>query len=685
MQGIIKKIILPVLLLLTFQVALAQQPTQEEKKLLFDKIDTLLVNYIKYSRFLEGADLKITPGAINNFKQLFVSDNVTLPDEMNPLYFDTENEKRGKKPALPSGNSLNAEAGKLKNKVPILKAGNTNSNALLHSLKDSLALYLNGLNNGRDSFYREYNDLNRKLAGFNEEMNLQERIVDRSLAEFIVMLETNYQDGLSVKLLNSAISFNDVENNSIKVLIRKKTEGKIYGSGVKLTNTDTLLLTLHITQQYSKVLISNIEMMGYKLDFLNDDDHDFITNTVDACPDERGLFTSTGCPDKTETNLKNNLVDYLQTRLEDSATAVVSRAEVDTKINRVETQIRTLENKINTRPRWVITIGANAGVVTANFTNAASGYDYGGSNTLPQADENPASTFSDGKVVGGFGMLERYFGTKDKPANIGIAAGLAFNSLSGTVKKDTFHVEYQAADKAYGDRKGGNSFTQIISAGAIEEKVTISNVSVPIVAIYRGNVTKTLGFKIEAGVAFNLFYKSKMNSTDASFDYEAIYKYDSPFPDAENQDYFDPGGTANPDPSSWLITKDAVGKHIGETNVKDYFNRMEANNYPVGLGIKPLSTNTNPSATFNVGISFILRPSISFYFGGASLNLGAYYIRTNFSQPGTYRLIDENKNYNTLMQGVSKASNSSYGFHISYSFPLFYYFSRWTKELSGLR
>ena len=71
MPNKLKKILLPFLLLLSSIAAFAQ-PTQDEKKLLFNKIDTLLINYVKYSRFLEDGKYKITPGAINNFKQLFV-------------------------------------------------------------------------------------------------------------------------------------------------------------------------------------------------------------------------------------------------------------------------------------------------------------------------------------------------------------------------------------------------------------------------------------------------------------------------------------------------------------------------------------------------------------------------------------------------------------------------------------
>ena len=271
-------------MLLYFQTAFAQQPTQEEKKLLFDKVDTLLVNYIRYSRFLEGAALKVTPQAISNFRQLFVSDNATLPDEMSPLFLTL---KSWKKPLLPSGNSFNAEANKLKNKVPVLQAKDTRSNTRLLLLKDSLDSYFNGLNNGRDSFYREYNNLSEKMTGYDDLMELQEAIVDRSVVEFTKMVEENYPDGFSVKLFNSAISFNDIENNNVKVLIRKRTEGKIYGSGVKLASMDTLLLTLQLSQQYSKVLISNIERIGHKLDFLNDNDRDFTANSEDACPDEK--------------------------------------------------------------------------------------------------------------------------------------------------------------------------------------------------------------------------------------------------------------------------------------------------------------------------------------------------------------------------------------------------------------
>ena len=671
MNGIAKKITLPVLLLFACIPAFAQ-PTQEEKRILFDKIDTLLSNYISYSRFLVNTETEVSKEAIDKFKKLFVSGNVTLPDEMSPLYFDTRNNT---KPRFPSSGSMDGEVLKTKDKIPRTKPGATNSLSKLNAASDSLNFYLNELNQGRESFYREYENLTTNISSYYTAIKNQEKVITRTLDEFIVMVELNYAEGFSVKLLNSVVSFRDMAKNEVKVLLRKKTYGKLSGSGVKLENTDTLLMTLKVSEGYSKLLISNIEMIGYKLDFLNDNDRDFIANPIDACPDEQAMFQTTGCPPAAEKKAAENMSNYVKNRNTDSLTAKVLRRELDVKINEVSDKIAGLERLINAPPHWMIVLGASTGLTTAKLTNAAG--NYLSNNTSREI--NPATTFATGRVIGIDLMGEHYFG---KNSNFGIGAGFAFNSISTNIEKSAFRVEYKGVDEGNGNRKGGNAYTQIISStGSIREKVNISNFSIPAMAIYKGNVTKALGFKLEAGIALNLLYKSTMNSTNAAFDYEAVYKYGNTDP----QDFFDPRTSLTAtgyDPTSWLITKDAVDRlNIDRLN---YFNAMQGNNYPVGLNQGP--KNTNSSATFQPGISFIFRPSVSFYFNkGATLNLGVFYSITQLTQRGDYRLINERGQYNTLMQGVSKASNTIFGIHISYSYSLFYYLSKWKKELSGLR
>lgn len=677
MPNNLKKILIPVLFLFCSFTAFAQ-PTPDEKKLLFDKIDTLLYNYVKYSRFLESGKDRITPESINDFKQLFVSDAVLLPDDMSPAYFD----KAKTKYKVPSFKIMDDEAKKLDGKVPLVIPGEKLQK--LKDFRDSLDFYFSGLEQGRSSYFGEYNKLDKDIIDFKAEQLSKEKFVKRSLDEFIVLVEANYPEGFFVKLLNSVVSFKAIENNEVKLLVERKISGKVNGpGGVKLESHDTLLLTLQVDKSYSNVKIANIEMIGYSLSFLNDKDHDFIADAIDACPDDKGLYTPSGCPSANEKIIESNkMKSFLTNRFSDSSSAFSSRPIVLNKIQTVNNKIKGLKDKIDAPPHWLISAGISTGVMSSTFTNATDGYDFAGS-TLGERTINPVSIFSGGKAFGGDIMLEHYFGLK---SNIGIEAGLAFNSISGNVTKDAFHVVYKGgSDIANTPRLGGNSYTQIITAvSPIVEKIAITNFAIPIMAVYKGKLTGKLGFKVEGGIALNLYYKSTMSSssTNAKFDYEAVYKYSTPYSSTVAGDFFDPGSGAGFDKSSWLITQSFAGSHTN--NVQSYFQDLNARNYPVGLGIEAQSKNT--SASFNPGISFTIRPSICFNFNkGASLNIGVFYTNTSFTQTGNYRLIDENKSYNSLMQGVSKTSNSNFGIHISYSYSLFYYLQKWTKELSGLQ
>ena len=217
-----------------------------------------------------------------------------------------------------------------------------------------------------------------------------------------------------------------------------------------------------------------------------------------------------------------------------------------------------------------------------------------------------------------------------------------------------------------------------------DEKISISNFAFPLMAIYKTNLSEKIGIKLESGIAFNLLYKSSMSSRSGSFDYEAVYKYPSGFSNIPGQDYYDPRTSLTAtgySETSWLITKDYIDQ-LGVDRI-NYFDKMRNNGYPVGLGLDPKSINK--TASFTPGISLIFRPSVSYYFNkGRILNLSFFYSIFNASQQGSYRMMDENKHYNTLMQGVSTISTAGYGIRISYAYSLNYNILKWTKELSGL-
>ncbi|MEO7768006.1 MAG: hypothetical protein ABIS01_11290 [Ferruginibacter sp.] len=662
-----KKLIFSVLLLTSFYGVVAQNaPTEDQKKALFNKLDRLINNYIKYCSFLEPGKSKISPNSLRDFRQLFVSDNINLPDEMSPAYFDNDKSR----PLVPSFSTLDNAAAILKEKKPVFKANYTKSLSAMKQYQEALNNYFKDYGQRQVSFYQAYEHLSKTIAEYNSGISHQEDIVTRKLSEFLAKVEVNYPEGFSVRMLNSAISVKNITRNEINVLIEKTTEGKISGAALKLENHDTLLLRIQVSNDYSTVQIAGIEMVGHQLNFLNDKDRDFVADNKDACPADAGMFRLNGCPFPDEKNFETKMYAFLSARIADSLTMVAAQLEANTTTRSLEQQVAVLENKIKETARTWITIGVNGGPFSSTLTNMDNNY----LNNIKQNEVNPTTAFSGGASISGDVMLEHYFGVKP---TFGIGFGLSYANISGTVKKNSFHVEFQATDKS------SNIFRQHITAeGPVIEKASISSFAVPILLLVKTNISEKIGFKIGAGIILNLSYINKMNKTYGVFDYEAVYKYSG-----NNPTIFDAGQT--PDHLSWLITRDFVTSHIGANGVANYFSALQADQYPVGLGLKTPAGISNPtsSATFGSGIGFVVMPSVSYNFNKQSaISLGGYFSSAGLQQSGNgYRLIDETYHYNTLLKGVSRMSNSSFGIRFSYSHSLFYNLPKWIKELSGIR
>ncbi|MCW3092366.1 MAG: hypothetical protein JWP81_3435 [Ferruginibacter sp.] len=661
-----RKIIFHFLLLLSPCLMRAQTaPTQEQQKALFNKVDRLVANYIKYSSFLEPGRPRVSANSLNNFKQLFIADNISIPDEMSPLHFD-ENQA---KPVAPSFNTM--EKGTIaKGKLPVFNANYVKSFAAMKQYQEALKVYLEDIGRQQYSFYEAYNQFLRNLAAYNSSINRQENIATRKLPEFLSRVEANYPDGFSVRMLNSAVSFKNIDHKEIDVLLEKSTEGEISGTALKLQNHDTLLLTLQVSEDYSIVKIAGIEMLGHQLNFLNDKDRDFVVDGKDACPTDRAIFSANGCPFAADKNLETKINELLAARRSDSLTAIAALLEANSKKKVLEDRVAFLESKLKEPAHTFVTIGLSGGPVSGTLANADNAY----LNNIRSNEINPSTQFSGGTSVNGDVMLEQYFGAR---ATFGIGIGISYASISGTVKKNSFHVEYQANDKA------NHIFRQHITATTpIEEKIAISSLAVPIVLAVKTDISEKITLKLLAGLSFNLSYTSKMNSNNGSFDYEAVYQYTS-----NNTTVFDDRQT--PNEASWLITKNFVTNHVGSAGVPAYFSGLQANHYPVALDVEASSQSvgSNGGATFGSGIGFIIMPSISYNFNKqSSFSLGGYYSATSLPQTGNdYRLMDENYHYSTLMQGVSKMSNSNFGIRLSYTHSLFYNLPKWIKELSGIR
>jgi hypothetical protein len=335
------------------------------------------------------------------------------------------------------------------------------------------------------------------------------------------------------------------------------------------------------------------------------------------------------------------------------------------KIKSLKSEFNTLTKLSATPPHWWVNVGFAGGSVSSTISGEnAYKADVVKANTIP------TSTFKSGNFMQFNVGLNYFFGAK---ANFGVGLGLNYNNISGNVAKDSFHVEYKEKDF------WGSDFTQLLSSrGAITEKVSISELSIPITLVYKGDLSKKMGFNIEAGILYNLSYNSTTSSSNGEFDLEAQYILSGSAANGGN--YYD---DKNPsEKTSWLITrKQAIAN--GETDGgTPYLNRMAGQNFSVGASKSAIKSTT--TSNFQSGsIGFIIKPSISYHFNStASIKAGILFTSTTFNQTtNTYRIFDKTLTYNTLLNGVNTMANSNIGVHISFTKALFYNVTKWKSSL----
>ena len=651
--------------------ARAQQgPTQEQKLVLFNKIDTLTRNYIQLSTLLERGKSAITPAAQEKFADLFASRTVNIPDEMEPAYFDHTASEAG----FPSYDALDQQAATLRTGLPAFTDADGGSMTKLKTYQSQLDAYNHNFNDQRPQFYAAYESMNSKIRDYQDAQVKQESIHKRSLNDFFAMTAGNYPDGFSVRLLNSTISFKNIARYEVDVVLVKRVSGTVKSSGLKLENVDTVVLILETSTTYNRVAIGGIEMRGHHYSFLNDKDRDFVTDSRDACPDDRG-FQANGCPFPAEKGYAAKMSGYLDERAKDSTTLLADQQAVKQKMTELQARIDFLNGKIKDPAYWWLTLGGQAGTISATTTDAAPGYN--GYINATGIYNNPNTKFTSGNFFGGDLAVEHYFG---KAANVGLSLGVSFLSISGTVGKSAFQVEYQAKDK------GQNLYRQIIMATTpLSEKVGITNIAIPVLFIFKTNPSSKdgsgIGFKLEVGAALNVQYQSTMSgSPQGTFNYEAVYAYGTGT-NTNPPRFFD---GANPAAAtSWVIAPPNA------SSAETYLNALKSAGYPVGYGITAAGMTTqNKTASFGSGYSVLIRPSVTYFINkGSYLSLGAYFSYNSLSQSGSgYEVVDESQSkYTTLMQGISKLTTNNIGIRLSYSHSLFYNVPKWTRELSGLQ
>lgn len=304
---------------------------------------------------------------------------------------------------------------------------------------------------------------------------------------------------------------------------------------------------------------------------------------------------------------------------------------------------------------WGIDINTMGGWLTQKYTVAAPSVSY----KNPMDAKISTMQFSKGATYG-MELQGSYFFGEDQ--HWGAGMGLMYLYQHGYAAIDKFSIQYQSTDKF------GNTFRQVITADQpVKENLDMYNISIPVLAKYRTKFTRSIGFSADAGFLVNLQQSNSYN-TSASFDYEAIYKYQGT--QGNLSTVYD--NAILPGPADLVITKGRYLTDHSAAGINDYFNSVAAQGYNVGLNVKPNNT-TGKVAYKKYSVGLLFRPTVSFYLDDhLILNAGAYYMMQNFTHDvaANSKLTDKVGDYNSMLSSVTKTATNSYGISIGlrYSF-----------------
>ena len=294
--------------------------------------------------------------------------------------------------------------------------------------------------------------------------------------------------------------------------------------------------------------------------------------------------------------------------------------------------------------------------IDANLTGGALSQNITSNSPLTGYGNTLNSHYSSLKFNGGVSTgvdveVDRFYG---RGYHWGFGLGVMYMYQQGNVTMNNFHVEYQSLDNF------GNTFRQLITADQpIKETIGVSNFNIPLLLKYKTRISTKVGLTADAGVLVNLQERNSY-STNASFDYEAIYKAGTNENGTSTWVY---DNSPVPASTDVLLTKSQyLSTHSG-ADLQNYFNTLRSEGYNVGLGVNP--QQGSGKINYNIGsVGFLFRPAVSIYLSERiALNLGLYYLYQGFTNnpSASNQITNKVGSYNSVLNSVTSVANSSYG------------------------
>ena len=301
-------------------------------------------------------------------------------------------------------------------------------------------------------------------------------------------------------------------------------------------------------------------------------------------------------------------------------------------------------------PKWVVDLNVLGGALNQKLTIANSTGNYLNGVNVNQGTLKHAIGSSVGfDLQGGY-----FFGKK---GHWGVGTGIMYLAQAATVQLDNFHAEFQAVDA------DGNIYRRVVSPNQpVQEKLKISNFNIPLLLKYKNRFSEQWGFTADVGLLLNFQMKNKYTS-NASFDYEAIYKYSA-----------NPGGVPTvydnaptPGTTDFLITRAAFLATDQNGDVNAFFTQQAGLRRDVGLSVKP--TSKTGAVSYKAGGSggIFLQPSLNYFLSdNVALNLGVYYLyqAPKHNAESGYALTKNMGDYSSVLNNVTKVQSQSYGLNV---------------------
>ena len=276
--------------------------------------------------------------------------------------------------------------------------------------------------------------------------------------------------------------------------------------------------------------------------------------------------------------------------------------------------------------------------------------------------------FTKGFSTGGNAHIGYYF---DKKRRFGLETGVNYYAQYGKLGMDSFHVEFKATNP--NDPNGG-AYRQLISTDhAITESIQFKSTNIPLLLCYKLPINKDLFLTVNAGVVYNLNVKTTY-STNANFDYEAIYEFEG----ANNPVY---DNSLIPNSGDVLITKawyDAyIASHPNSPTLNEYFASANDSGFAKGtVGLNEKVVKQTGNVNFKTGsLGYTAQVAANYrLMKNIYLTGGLYYTAQSFKNTSnnnaltlTSELITNKSgqtvgvNYNSLLNEVQTLNSSNYG------------------------